>query len=54
MIVQMDSILCDLSKEKEELLENIEVKEVKMKRSAELKEDEGLRQKVMDQISKHK
>ena len=35
-------------------MEDIEVKEVKMKRSLELKEDAELREKVQGQIEKNK
>lgn len=54
MIVQMDAAVDDLLREKDELLENIETKEVKVKRNPTLKEDADLRQQVLEQISQHK
>ncbi|XP_064631458.1 mitochondrial proton/calcium exchanger protein-like [Lineus longissimus] len=50
MINQMDVIMDDLHKEKESLMEDIELKEVRMKRSSSLQEDNELREAVLDEI----
>ena len=54
MIGQMDTIVNDLFKSKDELTEEIEVREVRIKRSPELRDDATMRQEVLDQISKRK
>jgi hypothetical protein len=52
MINQMDDIIGGLHKEKDSLMEDIELKEVRMKRS--LHEDEELRDAVLDEIKETK
>ena len=54
MIEQMDGIMGELQKEKESLLEDIEVVEVRMKRNPDLREDESLRQEAIMEIQEKK
>lgn len=50
MIGRMDDVMDKLLKEKMSLQESLEMKEVKVKRSAELQEDTSARQAVMKEI----
>ena len=54
MVEQMAALISDLNKEKSNIMEDIEISEVKMKRNVELQEDEQLRQNVLDQITEKK
>ena len=54
MISKMDDIMTSLNTEKDQLLENIEMQEVKIKRSPKLRDDTNLRQTVLDNISEEK
>ncbi|CAD5113673.1 DgyrCDS2833 [Dimorphilus gyrociliatus] len=54
LINQIDTVVTDFHKEKAEIIEAIEVKEVKMKRNLNLLEDQEQRQNIQDQINKKK
>ena len=54
MISQMDTVMTSLNTEKDTLLENIEMQEVKIKRNQKLRDDTDLRQTVLDKISEEK
>ena len=54
MVVQMAAIMSELNEEKSQIIEDIEIKEVKMKRSSELKADKVMRENMMEQISEKK
>ncbi len=54
MITQIDSVVSELHREKDTLMEAIEVREVRIKRSPELKENPNQRQAVLEQISEKK
>ena len=54
MIGQLDDVLGDLFREKEALMEDIEIKEVKMRRSSELQSDDDRRKDMLKLISEKK
>lgn len=54
LISQIDTVVNDFHKEKAEIIEAIEVKEVKMKRNLDLLEDKEKRQNIQDQINEKK
>ena len=54
MISKMDDIMTSLNTEKDHLLENIELQEVKIKRNPKLRDDTDLRQTVLDNITEEK
>lgn len=54
LIYQADTVMMELQKEKEKFQEEIELREVRLKRSSELKADEKKVEEVMQQISDKK
>ena len=54
MVHQMEGFMASLQDDKDQLTEEIEVREVRIKRSKELQEDTDMRQEVLDQISTKK
>lgn len=54
LIYQADAVMMELQKEKEKFQEEIELREVRLKRSSELKADEKKVEEVMQQISDKK
>lgn len=54
LIYQADAVMMELQKEKEKFQEEIELREVRLKRSSELKADERKVEEVMQQISDKK
>ncbi len=54
MVEQMETVMEGLRKEKDQLMEDIEVKEVRMKRSPELQKDEELREELLQGIQAQK
>ena len=54
MLEQMGQHVNDLQREKEEIMEDIEVSEVKIRRNRELMEDQDAREQVLENISEKK
>lgn len=54
MIDQLEGLISHVQDDKDILTEEIEVGEVRIKRSKELQEDDSMRQEVLDQISENK
>ena len=54
MLEQMGQHVNDLQREKEEIMEDIEVSEVKIRRNRELMEDQDAREQVLEKISEKK
>lgn len=54
LMSNMNHVINDLHKDKAALMEDIEVKEVKIRRNESLKADDAQRQQIMDQISETK